>query len=296
MFGLKVNSIGNPPSPAAAALLKAPGIGGGGGGGATDPDFDSVSLLMNAEGNTADDANWTDVVMLMNGESGVSDLSSTASAITVTGDTAVSTAQKKYGDYSIAFDGTGDEVSFASNAAYNMGTGDFTYEAWVYINSFAANVVFFYHANDSGVLGAGEFNFYVSPTVGLALYSNGAVICNQGSLTGWSTGTWYHVAMVRNGTSINLYRDGVSLASATSSIQIGTATIGQTIGADPFLGTRLNGYMDDIRITKGVARYTTAFTPPTEALPKRTTVSWACTSRLTILYLVRIGLTFSTQG
>ena len=81
-----------------------------------------------------------------------------------------------------------------------------------------------------------------------------------------STGQWYHVALVRNGNTFNGYLDGVSGSSTTSSASIGAnSTNGAFFGAQAT--SNFNGYLDDIRITKGVARYTANFTPPTAAFP-----------------------------
>ena len=83
-----------------------------------------------------------------------------------------------------------------------------------------------------------------------------------------NTGQWYHVALVKNSGTTTLYLDGTSEGSFSDSltyIQPTTFRIGQRYAGTLY---NLNGYLDDFRITKGVARYTANFTPPTQALPK----------------------------
>ena len=85
---------------------------------------------------------------------------------------------------------------------------------------------------------------------------------NQGGTSGWADDTWYHVALVRNGTSLNVYRDGISIISVTNSIDFdntGNLHIGSSDGSGYF-----TGYMDEFRISN-IARYTADFTEPTEA-------------------------------
>lgn len=90
-----------------------------------------------------------------------------------------------------------------------------------------------------------------------------------------TAGQWYHVAVVRNGSTITLYLDGVSRGTVNvSTLAINTFSVGngvETIGyyEDSATGPKyFNGYIDEMRITKGVARYTSNFTAPTTAFPE----------------------------
>jgi len=90
------------------------------------------------------------------------------------------------------------------------------------------------------------------------------------SATAYSLSTWYHVALVRSGSTITMYVNGTSVGTYTYSTAltdktaiVGTATDNrQTTNAWKF-----NGYIDDLRITSNFARYTSTFTPPTAAFP-----------------------------
>lgn len=184
------------------------------------------------------------------------------------GNAQVSTTVKKYGTGSLSFDGSGDWLSIATSPNLNFGTGDFTIEFWWYANSLATFSQIVSNTNDAGVTGVGEFVITYNTTVGLRFYINaGATDIQQGSTSGWSAGQWYHVAAVRNGNTLTLYRNGTSIASGSvSSVTIG-ASVPYYIGGEPTQPTSINGYIDDLRITKGYARYTANFTPPTAALP-----------------------------
>jgi hypothetical protein len=88
-------------------------------------------------------------------------------------------------------------------------------------------------------------------------------------------GAWHHVAVVRNGTAWALYVDGTSRSANTWSGAISDIAGAVRIGQDQFYGRDFNGYIDDLRITKGVARYTSNFTPPTAELPGGETGTFA---------------------
>jgi hypothetical protein len=90
------------------------------------------------------------------------------------------------------------------------------------------------------------------------------------SSTAVSTSTWYHIAVTRSGTNTKLFVNGSQEGSTYTDSNVYVNGLnrpvlgadGLTIGTSPF-----NGYIDDLRITKGIARYTSNFTPPTAALP-----------------------------
>jgi hypothetical protein len=142
--------------------------------------------------------------------------------------------------------------------------GDFTIEFWTYANQWAqiggATVYFC-----NGVLDQFQIGVYPN-NANIQLYINGSVI--QGALSTSIIGRWMHIAVVRSGSAITIYEDGVSRASGTSSYSVPASIcyIGRQLPRSPTdYGANLNGYIDDFRITKG-ARYTANFTPPTAPL------------------------------
>jgi hypothetical protein len=177
------------------------------------------------------------------------------------GDAKISTAQSKFGGSSMLFDGTGDKLFMPSSPNYAFGTGDFTVEAWVYLNAIPGALTY------PPIFEVGT-NFYVnfrgSGTV--ALTDNTTVYAQSGSSL--ATNAWYHVAIVRASGSSKVYINGTggTAVACTVNFSQDTASIGAggNGAGSPFY---LNGYIDDLRITKGYARYTANFTPPTAALP-----------------------------
>jgi hypothetical protein len=175
------------------------------------------------------------------------------------GNAQISTSVKKFGTGSLAFDGSGDDLRVIDNAGLvsNFGTGNFTIEFWIYANSWGAfnNIIDFRKSTDYMLL--------IYKSGGLVYYNNGGDQISGGSL---STATWHHIALTRSGTSTKLFINGTQSGStytdSTNYPSQGVITIG---GRNDDAGNPFNGYIDDIRITKGIARYTTTFTPPTAA-------------------------------
>jgi hypothetical protein len=182
------------------------------------------------------------------------------------GNAQISTTQSKWGGSSMSFDGNGDWLAAPTSILPQFGTGDFTIEFWWYPNSLATAQQIISNTNDSAVTGSGEFVITYNTSLGLRFYINaGAVDIQQGSTTGWTTGQWYYVAAVRSGNTLTLYRNGSSIASGSvTGITIG-ANVPFYIGGEPTQPTSINGYLQDVRITKGYAR--TVTTSPTAAFP-----------------------------
>jgi len=226
--------------------------------GPTDPDFANVSLLLHGDGT--------------NGSTTIVDSSPSPKTVTAVGDAQISTAQSKFGGSSIAFDGSGDYLSATPNAAYAVGTGDFTVEAWIYPTSFPNTYQTV--AATRGISGSTTaWNWSVKSDGTFIVYTN--TFSYQGTNTGAvALNTWSHVALVRSGTDLQVYVDGVANKATPMTVSnnftdqnlwIGTTggvATGGGAGGDPF-----TGYIDEFRITKGVARYTANFTPPTAPFP-----------------------------
>jgi hypothetical protein len=163
--------------------------------------------------------------------------------------------------WSALFDGTGDYLTVADNAALQMGSGDFTIEFWMQPTSTGVATVF-----GKGFTGSGAILMQTLSTSGrIELWVNGSLVITESSGT-YSPNNWYHIAVVRSGTSLVLYRNGVSTGSVTNSVNLNsTASLG--IGGDPTnLGYTFTGYISNFRMVKGTAVYTSTFTPPSAPL------------------------------
>jgi hypothetical protein len=181
------------------------------------------------------------------------------------GNAQISTSVFKYGSGSLAFDGTGDYLTGypAGNVNLDFGSGDFTVECWLYANSLSASdyiaLMGFHDGSNTNSWGA-----YVRSN-GVFFYGSAATLTGGGTV---NTSTWYHFAASRSGSTIRVFLNGTQVGSNTVS---GTYVAGgflfrvgeDNAGSNP----AFNGYIDDLRITKGYARYTTTFTPPTAAFP-----------------------------
>ncbi len=180
----------------------------------------------------------------------------------------------KFTSSSMYFDGTGDYVFSAANQNYVLGTKNFTIECW-----FTPNAISLFQP----VFGIGS----VSVT-GIAIQQrsdNGFNIVWGNGVSGGASfvattgitiavGTWYHLALVRNGSSVVLYVDGTSRASMTPPASFGAGVWNLYVGQGFVISSTnlalssspLNGYISDFRLTNGIARYTSSpFTPPTAA-------------------------------
>jgi hypothetical protein len=189
------------------------------------------------------------------------------------GNAMVSTSVKKYGTGSLAFDGTGDWLSVPDSQNFNFGSGNFTIEFWIYLNSVSGTI---------GILGkrTNEANYapfimiVTSSALKVYMSINGSLWAVNGlSTSTLSTSTWYNIAVTRSGSTVYMFLNGTSVGSTgTLSGALMTNTSPLYIGADsgsPSGSSTLNGYIDDLRVTKGYARYTANFTPPTSQFPDR---------------------------
>lgn len=218
--------------------------------GVFDRNFSSVSLLLHMDGS--------------NNSTTFTDSSSNAFSATAYGNAKITTAQSKYGGASGLFDGSGDYLGIANNSAFNFGTGDFTIEAWIYL---VANSGDFFIASSSG--GGGLFFGYRNSTspVGWGV-GRTEVAWDYVSGSTSSTGSWNHIAVSRQGTTLRLFVNGTQVGSTTNSQSYNLSTTSLTI-ASQGANYYLNGYIDDLRITNGIARYTASFTAPTAAFLNR---------------------------
>jgi hypothetical protein len=209
------------------------------------------------------------VVMLhMNGSDGsttFTDSSDVGRTFTAAGNAQIDTAQYKFGGASGLFDGTGDYITAPNSADFNFGVGDFTIEAWVRLNAVGQ----FHTITNQMTASNRGWMFDVTSGNKLRLYGYITSWQELGiSTTSLTTGQWYHCAATREGTSFKVFLDGVLedttvISGAILDENSALFTVGH--GAVPV--RYHNGWIDDLRITKGLARYTATFTSPSAQLP-----------------------------
>ena len=204
----------------------------------------NVALLLKGNG-TADSTTFTDS-------------SGFAHTLTTTGNPKNSITQFKYGSSSAYFDGA-DYLTTPTNGRFDFGTGDFTIECWIYMGVNSNSYMIF----TGGVTNSGNVNFGVNSSK-LYFGGSGGVIVLTGTTT-LKTNTWQHVAIVRFGTSLTSYIDGVLDKTVTDTNNYITTTEVSVGAYQAAVGVwDFKGYIDDLRVTKGVARYIKPFTPPLE--------------------------------
>jgi hypothetical protein len=204
-------------------------------------------------------ANGTNASTFFEDDNGVTTIR-TAKTITVNGNAQLSTAQEKFGQSSLLFDGTGDYLIVPASSDFNFGTGNFTIEMWFRrISGGAIDLII--GNRDTGFV-SGNIAFYTYSSSIEFDYRN-ALVSNNTLTTSISNDTWFHFAVVRNGTSLTLYKDGAVGQAKTigASETFGSSSFNLSIGCNTVGTFPLNGYIDELRISK-VARYTTTFTAP----------------------------------
>lgn len=215
---------------------------------ASDPYFSSVSSLLHFEGSNGS-TTFTDQIA--------------ANTWTAHGSGVISTADKKFGTSSGNFPyNTLSPISTSDKASLQMGTGDFTIEAWVNPQAPPNNFGVWYL---KGVNTTGGLSIGTTPTT-ITVRRNGlSDVIATVSISGWS-----HVAVVRASGVITIYLNGVSVktdSTAFNNNDTDLLYIGSNTSSGGNSAYSYVGYLDEFRITKGVARYTANFTPPTAPFP-----------------------------
>ena len=217
-------------------------------------------------GSTVGDVHFPKVKLLLpfdgsNTATTTNDESNSNHSVTFAGGAQISTAESKFGGSSLYLNGdSGTKLTISQSSDFDFGTGDFTIEFW--IKTSLSN-------NDSQSRRVISFGNNNATRIQIFLSSDGIDFYDISSVKvdgdiDVADGNWHHVAFTRSGTSLKGFVDGVQSGStATNSTDYDNAAA-LTIGAYASTGLgRVVGYLEDLRITKGLARYTSAFTAPT---------------------------------
>lgn len=215
------------------------------------------------------DPYWSNVALYLpmdgsNGGTTFTDVSSAPKACTANGNVQTSTSSPKFGTAKALFDGTGDYISVATDSSFDCGTLDFTIEFWFNMTS-----------NSQYQTLLTSTDYFSDIIIRKQLGGDGLTLFLAGSNHGTTAdvftglyGAWHHFALVRAGSTVKFYIDGVANATSftnsgafypNGALQIGCPSAYPDEG---FIGG-----MDDFRFTKGIARYTNNFTVPSAAFP-----------------------------
>ena len=218
------------------------------------------------------DPHWANVVSLLhfNGADGSTTFTDERGKVwTPHGNAQIDTAQSKFGGASGLFDGAGDYLSTPNHSDFNLATGSFTIESWIRPFSVGSMRAIASQRNSAGTSG---YVFWVRDTQKLGfVFSNGSGSwVDAVGATNIVANSWTHVAASFDGSAVRLFVNGALDAEATSFSGLrATAANEAYIGRDREGNTTRDwiGHLDDLRITKGIARYTANFTPPAAPFP-----------------------------
>ena len=234
--------------------------GGGGGGAATDDFFDNVKFLGSFDGSDAATSASDDAGLR---------------TLTFSNGAALSTSVKKFGTASLKIDPDDNQsnakVLTDTTSDFAFGTDDFTIEMWFYKTVNAYGFLF-------DMRGGGDTTntdgLYVAMGGGgnteldLSLNKSTILRCNMDAI---SNDQWHHYAVTKASNTYRVFIDGALQGSASNSTNLNQnkpMMIGNYHGNSSGGGFSFNGYIDEVRVTKGTARYTEAFTAPTSAFPE----------------------------
>ena len=218
-------------------------IASGGGGGTTDPFAANVVLFLKGDGT--------------NGSTNIVDSSPTPKTISVFGNAQISTAQSKYSGSSLLFDGSGDYLTVTSSTT--LQNSDYTLEAWVYVS------------------GASGTQMIASTTP--AVVSQGIALKIQNGFLGFESGggqpnlisslavtgnQFNHLGLSKQGNNYIFSVNGVIQTISNATLVSGHGTMHIASNARFDFAYFLNGYIDSLRVTQGIARYTANFNPETD--------------------------------
>jgi len=225
--------------------------------GSGDIYFNSCSLLMHFSGSN----NSTTFI----------DSSPNNFTVTSNNGAVISTAQSKFGGASCFFDGTNDYLSIPDNSAFDFVASDFTIECWLYPTSHPTTVYLLGQSSNTDYAPVLLYLFNGRP--GIAASTNGSAwVINNYIASALTLNTWSHLALVRYGNKWSIYVNGtenVIAASTSATLYNSTDPFGIGGEAAGSLTFPYAGYIDELRITKGVARYTASFVTQSVEFPNQ---------------------------
>ena len=236
--------------------------------------FGQLYVLESGGGNDA----YTTLLLHCDGVGGAQvfvDSSANGFAVDDNGNVYTDTTERKFGSASANFDGNGDFLRVLDDGDLDFGAGDFTIDFWVRLNSIqrsgtnAAIRNTFICKSGWSEPSAWTFSYSGAPldATDKVRFWNNEVQVVASAADALITNQWYHIAVSRRGITVYLFIDGVLVDTGVSATNYFNAT-SLYIGVDGFLQAAdrdLDGRMDEIRVTKGVARWINTFDVPTAA-------------------------------
>jgi hypothetical protein len=186
-------------------------------------------------------------------------------SFTANGNAQIDTAQSRFGGASAFFDGTGDFVTTPDHADFALGAGDFTVDFWLRLNNTGDNRLICGQVDATNTITNRSIYFQRLAANRIRFgTATGSTANNVDSTTTLSDGVWYHVAGVRTGGTLKLFVDGVQeggdvAISGAINNSTGAFSVGRLGDVD---AQYFHGWIDEFRLSAGIARWTANFTPP----------------------------------
>jgi hypothetical protein len=205
-----------------------------------------------------------------NGATSTTDLA--GKAWTFYGDAKLSTAQKKYGTASLLLDGSGDYLTSPNSADFSTANADdITIACWVYYSAIGTKKAIATKRPSSGTVHEWQLGAEADGSLSFTAWNSSTAVVSFTGATNLPASAWHHVAVTRQGGVWRLFANGALDATAAQTEAPSASAAAVHIGRDPSrtsfgFDRDFNGYIDDMRVTKGLARYTAAFIPPTYEL------------------------------
>ena len=180
------------------------------------------------------------------------------------GDPSVSSTQSKFYGSSLHLDGD-DAITCGTSSDFSMGTGDFTVEGWFWFNSIGSSQCLMEWDNNASATGSptsradgGQWYFSSSGGGTLSWFQNNTTFAAAaGKIVAQ---TWTHLAVVVTGGNMKMYKNGTEISSSSYSLSLGTSDGNLRIGLQG--STYFTGYINDFRVYKAAAKYTSTFVTP----------------------------------
>jgi len=182
-------------------------------------------------------------------------------SVSVEGNAKIVTATSKFNGACAYFDGDGDYVYVPNSSDFNPGYSDLTWDFWV--KRSAINTTMYGMGQQNDTTDEQYFRFNINNTLHFRL-TTPYYLATSATIT--DTTTWHHVAIVRHNGIVKIYIDGVAdsntadFTNANGINFISNFSVGRT---GNYASDNFNGYLDEVRVSIGIARWTANFTPPT---------------------------------
>jgi hypothetical protein len=214
---------------------------------------------------------FTKLMLHMNGANGstvFTDSSLSPKTVTANGNARLSTMSPKFGTASGLFDGAGDYIDTPDSEDFNVGNGNFTVDCWVKFNSVTGTPWIFGQGDASHAPATISTEMFLADgKLTIRGYQGSSFFGNTTTTVFTVDGLWHHIEACRSGNQFLIFVDGVSSGGVSdnlSGVSFNNSYNKFTIGRiGEYDGAYLNGYIDEFRFSKGIARHTANFTPPT---------------------------------